>query len=94
MQEQDKKVIILDETEDNEQTIEELEALERKERLEKLKKPNIYAKMPYMLIISRITNVIGLLGIMFSMLTVNGTALVVSLIILLISTIVNYLFFK
>jgi hypothetical protein len=52
------------------------------------------AKMPYMLVISRVANVIGLFGIMFSMLTVNGTALVVSLVILLISSIVNYVFFK
>lgn len=90
----DKKVIIVDETEENEQTVEEFEELERNERLEKLKKPSLPVKMPYMLIASRITNVIGLLGIMFSMLTVNGTALVVSLVILLLSTVVNYVFFK
>ena len=91
---QDKKVIILDETNDNEYSIEELEELERNQRLNKLKKPTLNVKMPYMLAISKIGNVIGLFGIMFSMLTVSGTALIISLVILLISTIVNYLFFK
>ncbi len=92
----DKNVIIIDETNDEFQdlSVEEIEELERNERLKKIKKPSINFRMPYVLVISRITNIIGLLGIMFSMLTVSGTALVVSLLILLVSTIVNYIFFK
>lgn len=92
----DNNVIIIDETEEDAKNLsmEEIEDRQRKERLEKLKKTKFYVKIPYVLTISRITNIIGLLGIMFSMLIVNGTALVVSILILLVSTIVNYLFFK
>lgn len=92
----DKKIIILDENVDENvsMSVEEIEEAARKERLGKISKPGFSFNVPYVLVISRITNIIGLFGIMFSMLTVNGTALVVSLLILLVSTIVNYLFFK
>ncbi len=85
----DKEVIVIDETEEETLTVEEIEELNREKRLKKLFKTK-NSNHPRILIASRVANVIGIFGIMFSMLTVSGTALVISLSILLISTIVNY----
>lgn len=86
----DKNVIIIDETEEENLTPEEIEEIERKERLKKIFKTKKSSSHPKILLTTRIASVVGIFGIMFSMLTVSGTALVVSLLILLISMIVNY----
>lgn len=92
----DNKVIIIDETKDDaeELTPEELEERSRKERLAKLinikhrKHDSIYLKL------CKIGCIVGLFGIMLSMLLVSGVALVVSLILLLVCGSINYIFYK
>ena len=90
----DKNVIIVDETEEEELTLEELEELQRKERLKKLFKRKKKYNTSAWYYATKVINVLAVLGIMVGMLLENGMIAAVSLAIIFISSILNYVFFK
>lgn len=91
----DKNVFIIDETEeDKELSIEEFEELQRKERLKKLFKPRKKHNTSLWYYTSKIINILGIFGIMLGMLLENGLIAAISLGIIFISTILNYVCFK
>ncbi len=90
----DKNVIIVDETEDEEMSLEEIEELQRKERLKKLFKTKKKYNTSAWYYASKIVNILAVLGIMLGMLLENGMIAAVSLAIIFVSSILNYIFLK
>lgn len=92
----DKKVIIVDETVDEEQelTEEEFEEIQRNERLKKLFKSRKKYSGGFWYYLSKVTNALAILGIMIGMLLESGSVFTVCLVIMLISSIINYIFYK
>ena len=91
----DKRVIIVDETEEEKElSLEELEELQRKERLKKLFKPVKKYNTSVWYYVSKIINILGISGIMLGMLLENGFIAAISLGIIFVSTILNYVCFK
>lgn len=92
----DNKVIIVDETIDEEQEFsqEELEEIQRNERLKKLfnKRKKYNGSVWYYA--SKIANSLAILGIMIGMLLESGGVFTVCLVIMLISSIINYIFYR
>ena len=84
-----KKVIIVDETKEENEilTEEELEEQARQQRLRLLKKPK--RNVPSVAII-----IAGLFGIMLAMLLQSGVILSVSLIVVFVSAVLHYILFK
>lgn len=92
----DNEVIIVDETDEENQELspEEFEELQRKERLKKFLKPKKKYNTSRWYYASKFINVMGILGIMLGMLLENGTIAAISLGVLFISSIINYVCFK
>ena len=92
----DKNVIIIDETVDEaiELTPEEIEEKLRNERLKKHYRKNKKYNNSLWNNISKCVNVVGILGIMIGMLLENGLIAAISLAVIFVSSIVNYVFFK
>lgn len=90
-------VIIIDENAEDEATElsqEELEEMQRNERLQKIFKKRKKRNTTIWSNLSIITNVMGLFGIMVGMLLENGMIAAVCLAVILISSIVNYIFLR
>ncbi len=91
----DEKVIIVDETKDDDKelTEEDLEEIERQQRLSIIKKMerNVPSIVP---LIIKVIMILGLFGIMLAMLLQSGVILCVSLIVIFCDAIVNYIFFR
>ncbi len=92
----DKKVIIIDETADDEKEFnqEEFEEIQRNERLEKIFKAQKRFNGGFWYYCSKVTNILAILGIMVGMLLESGEIFTVCLIVMLISSIINYIFYK
>ena len=92
----DNKVIIVDETSDEERelTPEELEELQRNERLKNIFKTPKRRNTSKLYYLSKVVNIVGLLGIMIAMLLESGGVFAIFFVLILISCIVNYVFLK
>ena len=87
-----KKVIVLDESgEETELSPEELEERERAERLAKLKKGRKFRTDKWALAMKALI-ICGLAGIMLSMLLQSGVGIAVSLALIFVCEILNYVF--
>lgn len=86
------KVIILDESgEETELSPEELEERERAERLAKLKKVRKFSNDKWALAM-KVLIICGLAGIMLSMFLESGIGIAVSLALILVCEVLNYVF--
>lgn len=90
-------VIIIDENSEAEVTElsqEELEEIQRNERLQKILKKRKKRDTTIWSNLSIIINIMGLVGIMVGMLLESGVIAAICLAIILISSIVNYIFLR
>ena len=90
-----KKVISVDETKEENEilTEEELEEQARQQRLRLLKKPKRNVPSVAIIIVNTII-IAGLFGIMLAMLLQSGVILSVSLIVVFVSAVLHYILFK
>ena len=90
-----KKVIIVDETKEENEilTEEELEEQARQQRLRFLKKTKRNVPSVAIIIVNTII-IAGLFGIMLAMLLQSGVILSVSLIVVFVSAVLHYILFK
>ena len=90
-----KKVIIVDETKEENEilTEEELEEKARQQRLRLLKNPKRNVPSVAIIIVNTII-IAGLFGIMLAMLLQSGVILSVSLIVVFVSAVLHYILFK
>ena len=90
-----KKVILVDETKEENEilTEEELEEQARQQRLRLLKKPKRNVPSVAIIIVNTII-IAGLFGIMLAMLLQSGVILSVSLIVVFVSAVLHYILFK
>lgn len=91
----DKKVIVVDETQEGEIvfTQEELEEQARQRRLQELKKPKRSIPSAVSIFVKAII-VAGLFGIMLAMLLQSGVILAGSLIVVFCGMVLNYIIFR
>lgn len=91
----DKKVIVVDETQEGEIvfTQEELEEQARQRRLQELKKPKRSIPSTVSIFVKAII-VAGLFGIMLAMLLQSGVILAGSLIVVFCGMVLNYIIFR